>query len=100
MIDTDVGRDVLRALEARRSMARVKPDRPPRELVEQVIAAAAWAPNHFKTEPWRFCVVSGDARHELGAVMEESLRAARARSNVEPVDPAETEAALQKERNK
>lgn len=100
MIDTDVGREVLGALEARRSMARVKPDRPPRELVEQVIAAAAWAPNHFKTEPWRFCVVSGDARVELGAVMEESLRAARAQSDSGEGDRVETEAALQKERNK
>ena len=27
MIDTDVGRAVLKALESRRSMARVKPDR-------------------------------------------------------------------------
>lgn len=100
MIDTDVGREVLRALESRRSMARVKPDRPPRELVEQVIAAAAWAPNHFKTEPWRFCVVSGDAREELGAVMEASLRAARTQSNADEADPGETEAAAQKERHK
>ncbi len=100
MIATDVGREILRALEARRSMARVKPDRPPRDLVEQVIAAAAWAPNHFKTEPWRFCVVSGDARNKLGAVMEESLRAARAQSNADHVDPTEIEAAFQKERNK
>src|SRR5947209_10886239 len=100
MIDTDVGNEMLRALESRRSMARVKPDRPPRALVEQVVAAAAWAPNHFKTQPWRLCVVSGDARAALGAVMENSLRADRAQRNAAEADLAETEAALQKERNK
>lgn len=100
MIDIKLGREVLRALESRRSMARVKPDRPPKELVEQIIAAAAWAPNHFKTEPWRFSVVSGDAREALGTVMEESLRSAHARNNTDHADPIEIGAALQKERNK
>jgi nitroreductase len=100
MINTELGHEVLRALELRRSMARVKPERPPKDLVEQIIAAAAWAPNHFKTEPWRFSVVSGDARAALGAVMEESLRFDRARHTTDKADPIETEAALQKERNK
>lgn len=56
-------------------MSRMKPERPPRRLVEQVIAAGAWAPNHHKTEPWRFVVLAGQARHQLGAVMAGDLRA-------------------------
>ncbi len=66
---------VLAALRARRSMARVTADRPPRAVVRQILEAAAWAPNHRKTEPWRFTVMAGRAREQLGAVMEASLRA-------------------------
>lgn len=100
MVSADTSNDVLLALESRRSMARVKPDLPTRELVETVIAAAAWAPNHFKTEPWRFAVVSGQARMALGAVMEESLRVARRQRDADEGDPLATALALEKERKK
>jgi nitroreductase len=100
MIDSEVGREVLRALESRRSMARVKPDRPPRELVERIIDAATWAPNHFKTVPWRFCVVSGNAREALGTVMVESLRNSRPPSDTDEVDGIDMDVVFQKERNK
>jgi nitroreductase len=100
MESTDIDDNVLQALESRRSMARVKHNRPSRELVEKVIAAAAWAPNHFKTEPWRFAVVSGRLRAALGAVMEESLRAARGQSGADEGDPNDIAAAMEKERNK
>jgi nitroreductase len=81
-------------------MARVKSDRPPRELVEKVIAAAAWAPNHFKTEPWRFAVISGQARVSLGDVMEESLQAALQQTGADEGNPSQNAAVLEKERNK
>jgi nitroreductase len=100
MVSTDIGNTVLQALESRRSMARVKPDRPPQELVERVVAAAAWAPNHFKTEPWRITIVAGKEREALGEVMEESLRARRRPSGAADDDPAVFAAALEKERNK
>jgi nitroreductase len=100
MVSTDIDNTMLAALESRRSMARVKPDRPPRELVESVVAAAAWAPNHFKTEPWRITIVAGEARLALGRVMEESLRSRQHESGAETGDPAILTAALEKERNK
>ena len=33
---------------------------------EKILAAANWAPNHRKTEPWRFKVIQGGKRAELG----------------------------------
>ncbi len=69
---------VMHALRTRRSMPRVRPDGLPREAVTQIIRAATWAPNHRRTEPWRFTVISGDARRALGAVMERSLLEASA----------------------
>ena len=40
--------------------------RPPCEVIERLIEAATWAPNHRRTEPWRFHVLAGEARAEMG----------------------------------
>ncbi|HLF78827.1 MAG TPA: nitroreductase [Dehalococcoidia bacterium] len=66
--------DVLEAIVNRRSLGKMRKDAPPRELVEQVLAAAVHAPNHHNTQPWRFFVLSGKAREDLGAELAESLR--------------------------
>lgn len=66
--------DVFDAIYTRQSVGKVLPDPLPRELVERILAAAAQAPNHYKVRPWRFVVVSGEARHALGAVLAYSLQ--------------------------
>jgi len=91
---------VLATLRVRRSMARVKADRPPRALVQQVLEAAVWAPNHRRTEPWRFTVMAGRAREQLGAVMAASLQARLpATQGDQPGAESET-ARLDRERSK
>lgn len=51
----------------RRTSLLVDADLPlPDDLVDHLIAAATWAPNHKRTWPWRFTVVSGDARARFG----------------------------------
>jgi nitroreductase len=40
-----------------------------RELVEKLLNAARWAPNHGMTQPWRFVVFTGDARMELSTFL-------------------------------
>lgn len=52
----------------------MSPRRPSREFIEQVLAAAVEAPNHYETEPWRFFVLTGRAREELAGVLVEALR--------------------------
>ena len=39
----------------------------PREMLDQIIEAATWAPNHRHTEPWRFIVLEkdGEARKKV-----------------------------------
>jgi nitroreductase len=59
------GDAVLRAIRTRRSVGRVSQEPLPRELVEELIEAAACAPNHRLTNPWRFIVLTGDARREV-----------------------------------
>jgi nitroreductase len=69
--------DVLDAIRTRRSIGQAKPERPPKDLIETILDAARWAPNHFRVEPWRFLVVTGQAQRELGrvdaSITEESL---------------------------
>ena len=54
-------------LLARRTNLRIDRERPvDPELIKRLCALATWAPNHHLTEPWRFAVVTGEARAELG----------------------------------
>lgn len=64
---------VLEAIRARRSAGRVRAECPPKALIEQLLEAATWAPNHRLTEPWRFFVLAGEAREELGEAIARSL---------------------------
>jgi nitroreductase len=34
--------------------------------IEKILETANWAPNHKKTEPWRFKVLQGDSQRRLG----------------------------------
>jgi nitroreductase len=73
IVESDAGRIILDALRSRRSTPLVSPDPPPLAVVEQIIQAGVWAPNHHKTEPWRFIVVGGTARERLGTLMAQCL---------------------------
>jgi len=63
------GEAVLQAIRDRRSIGKVTTDEPSREQIEQILEAGTWAPNHHLTQPWRFFVLTGDARNRLGAAM-------------------------------
>jgi nitroreductase len=61
--------DVFEAIRTRRSIGAVSQDVPPREVIEEILEAATWAPNHRLTEPWRFIVLAGSAREAFGEAM-------------------------------
>jgi nitroreductase len=61
--------DVLEAIRTRRTASKIRPDVPPREVIEELLEAATWAPNHRLNEPWRFFVLGGEARKEFGTLM-------------------------------
>ena len=65
--------DVIEAIHSRSSIGKVLQDPVDRALIEELIEAAIQAPNHRVTEPWRFFVVSGEARQDLGELMERVL---------------------------
>lgn len=65
--------DAMEAIFTRQSVSKMAPDPVGKEIIEQVLAAAAQAPNHFRVRPWRFIVISGEARNRLGEAMAQSL---------------------------
>lgn len=54
--------DTIAAIEHRASVRSFRPDPVPRELIERLLGCAIRAPNHKLTEPWRFAVLTGQAR--------------------------------------
>ena len=57
--------DVDRAIRERRTIGVFSDRLVAQDVIEDLIEAARWAPNHKHTEPWRFHVVSGAAREEM-----------------------------------
>jgi nitroreductase len=66
--------DTLTAIHTRFSVSEVSPEPVPRRLIEQLLSAAVQAPNHYRVRPWRFVVLTGDARQRLGDVMAVSFQ--------------------------
>jgi nitroreductase len=82
---------VCQIIRRRRSNLRVDPERAvPRELLDELLELACWAPNHKHTHPWRFAIVTGTARARLGAL------AAQALQSLGITQPAALEKARQK----
>lgn len=66
--------DVFQAIQSRRSIGKVKPDPVDKPLIEKLLEAATWAPNHHRTEPWRFIVLTGEGRKILGRAYAEAAK--------------------------
>jgi nitroreductase len=66
--------DVIRAIQTRQSVGRVRQDPVPEDLIEQILESAVHAPNHRITEPWRFHVFTGKGRGELARARAEMAR--------------------------
>ncbi len=63
-------------VRARRTSMLVDPTRAvPVDLVGQLCELVQWAPNHKRTWPWRFALLTGEARARLGATIADILAA-------------------------
>ena len=86
---------VFDIIKRRRSIGKMTEERPTREQIERLLEAATHGPNHYKVQPWKFIVLAGNAREELGAVMAESLA-----DRLEETSSDKAQAILKKERSK
>lgn len=59
---------VAAAITNRRTIKQFLPDPVAPETIAKLIDLAVWAPNHRLNEPWRFYVLTGDARARLGDI--------------------------------
>lgn len=59
---------VLDVIKSRRSVPKLRSDPVPREVLEEMLDATVWAPNHRLTEPWRFYVLTGDAKQRFAEI--------------------------------
>jgi nitroreductase len=58
--------NIKEAIQSRRSIGKVKQDPVEQHVIEEILEAAVWAPNHYQTEPWKFWVMTGNGRSLLG----------------------------------
>jgi nitroreductase len=66
---------VMEVLRTMRAMRRLKPDRVPRELLEQLVAAATWAPSASNQQLYSYIVVTDRAQMaRLGVLWREVQR--------------------------
>ena len=69
MTMTDRSQAVAETIRQRRSNLNVDLERPvPRELIDELLELATTAPNHYRTNPWRFVVLTGPARARIGEI--------------------------------
>lgn len=87
--------NVVDAIRTRRSVKRVTDQMPPKADIEAMLEAATYAPNHHLTEPWRFFVLTGEAREQLGEVFAQVTRR-RLETKGEEVTPARLDAERRK----
>jgi len=58
--------ELAEVIKKRRSIGNLTDEVPERQLIEQLLESARWAPNHYRTEPYSFTVLSGKGRDRLG----------------------------------
>ncbi len=95
VLDVEKSANLFEVIKNRRSVRRMTAVRPTREQVECLLEAASYAPNHYAVEPWKFFVLTGQTREELGRVMAEALAA-----RLEETTSNKAQAMLKKEREK
>jgi nitroreductase len=72
---------ILELIKKRRSIFPAQYNSKPiaKETIEKLLEAGNWAPNHRKTEPWRFKVLTGDSRGRLGEFLANKYQEAEAK---------------------
>ncbi len=75
---------VAEVLRQRRTVGAFEPDLPPAAIVDAAIELATWAPNHKKTEPWRFLKLGPQT---ASAVVELNTRLIAEKKGPEAAEP-------------
>jgi nitroreductase len=85
--------DAIDAILRRTSVRRYRAEPVPRETIERLLECAVRAPNHKLTEPWRFAVLTGEAKATLA-----ELRARHRLERYDDPDSPDARAGVEKVR--
>lgn len=88
--------DALTLLHQRNSAPKLVEPAPAGEILNDMLKAALRAPDHARLRPWRFLLISGEAREQLGELFAQVAQARCAEQKLPPL----TEPELQKLRAK
>ena len=66
--------DAYEAIITRRSIPKTSERACDKAVIERLLEAAVRAPNHHLTQPWRFVVLTNEAREELGEAWASAAR--------------------------
>lgn len=66
--------DLHSLIRSRRSCLRIDAVTDvPQALLAKLCELATWAPNHYRTNPWQFAVLTGDGRDKLGETIAHAM---------------------------
>jgi len=63
--------DLFEVMQGRRSIRKFKDKPVPREIIDEILEKAIWAPSNYNMQPWYFAVVTGGKKDEILKVMED-----------------------------
>jgi len=64
---------VEEAIKGRRSIRKFKKDEIPRDLLEEILETASWAPSWGNTQPWEFYILTGKPLDEFRKKNQEKM---------------------------
>lgn len=70
---------MLEAIKNRRSIRKFKEEEVPRHMIEEIIQSGVLAPSAKNRQPWKFVVVSGNAKADMVSAMGNGLERERER---------------------
>lgn len=79
---------VIEAITTRRSIPQFKPDPVPKELIQRLLDAAVWVPNHRMTEPWEFYVLGETTKRKFAEIRRDFRKQSLPNPDAPEVKPA------------
>jgi len=79
---------VIEAITTRRSVPQFKPDPVPKELIQRLLDAAVWVPNHRMTEPWQFYVLGETTKRKFSEIRRDFRKQSLPNPDAPEVKPA------------
>jgi nitroreductase len=78
----------LEVIRTRRSIGQFKPEPVPAEVIQELLDAAVFAPNHRLTEPWSFSVLGPESKRRFAEIRRNARRDALPDPHAPEAQPA------------